>query len=79
MSVSMNIDEFIDIKCPKCGRDMSHGYITGKGMLWWSQKEKTKTRFRAKWLRREVDWWNAPTLEAVRCEECKIGIFRYDY
>ncbi|MCK4917988.1 MAG: hypothetical protein KAJ14_12210 [Candidatus Omnitrophica bacterium] len=48
-------------------------------MLWWSQKEKTKTLFKAKWLRKKIDWWNAPTLEAIRCEECKIGLFRYDY
>ena len=79
MSIPVKSDELKKIKCPKCGKEMSHGYITGKGMLWWTQKEKTKTLFRAKWLKKKIDWWNAPTLEAVRCEECKIGLFRYDY
>ena len=79
MSIPVKSDELKKIKCPKCGKEMSHGYIAGKGMLWWTQQEKTKTLFRAKWLKKKVDWWNAPTLEAVRCEECKIGLFRYDY
>ena len=60
MSIPINHDELKKIKCPKCGKNMSPGYIAGKGMLWWSQKEKTKTLFRAKWLRKKIDWWNAP-------------------
>jgi len=59
---------------------MSHGYITGQGTrLRWTEKEKTKTIFAGTKLRKTIDWWNAPNLEAVRCEECRIGVFRYDY
>ncbi len=66
--------------CPKCGKEMSHGFITGKGAgLRWSEKEKTKAIFAGTRLRKITDWWNAPTLEAARCEECKLGVFRYDY
>lgn len=68
------------MRCPKCGNPMSYGYITGQGMgLRWTIKEKTKTIFAGKKLRKKIDWWNAPTVEAVRCEACKIGVFRYDY
>ena len=41
--------------------------------------DKTKTIFAGEVLRKNIDWWSAPNLEAVRCQNCKIGIFRYDY
>jgi len=59
---------------------MSHGYIAGHWIrLRWTKTEKTKTIFAGKVLRKKIDWWNSPTLEAVRCEDCRIGVFRYDY
>jgi len=68
------------MKCPKCGKEMSHGYIAGHWIrLRWTEKEKTKTIFAGKPLRKKLHGWNAPILEAVRCEDCKIGVFRYDY
>jgi predicted RNA-binding Zn-ribbon protein involved in translation (DUF1610 family) len=73
-------DELKEYRCPKCGGPMAHGYIAGKAArLRWTEKEKTKTIFAGKTLRKKFDWWNAPTVEAVRCETCKVGIFRYDY
>lgn len=75
--------DFEDLKgmtCPICNRKMSHGYIAGHWVrLRWTDKEKTKTIFSGTPLRKKLDWWNAPNLEAVRCEVCKIGVFRYDY
>ena len=77
---SVSSEELKKMKCPKCGEEMSHGYITGKGAgLRWTEKEKTKTLFAGSKLRKKIDWWNAPSLEAARCAECKIGVFRYDY
>ena len=59
---------------------MSHGYISGHSVrLRWTEKEKTRTIFAGTKMRRKIDWWAAPTLEAVRCQDCKVGVFRYDY
>jgi len=75
-----NSEELKQLKCPKCGKDMSHGYLTGQvARLRWTEKEKTQTIFAGKTLRKKIDWWHAPSLEAVRCQDCKIGVFRYDY
>lgn len=68
------------IKCPICGNPMSHGYISGHWIrLRWTEKEKTCTIFAGTKMRKKIDFWAAPTLEAVRCKDCKIGVFRYDY
>ena len=68
------------MQCPSCGSPMSHGYIAGHWFrLIWTEKERTLTVFAGPALRRKIDFWNAPTVEAMRCEKCKIGVFRYDY
>lgn len=73
-------EDLKQMRCPKCGKEMSHGYLTGHVVrLRWTEKEKTKTAFAGTVLRKDIDLWNNPTLEAVRCEDCKIGVFRYDY
>ncbi len=73
-------EDFGKLLCPNCGKEMAHGYITGKGTgLRWSVNEKTKTIFAGTKLRKKTDWWNAPNLESLRCDRCKIGVFRYDY
>ncbi len=69
-----------EIKCPSCCGSMTHGYIAGHWIrLRWTKMEKTYTIFAGDNMRRKITWSSAPTIEAVRCEECKIGIFRYDY
>ncbi len=66
-------------KCPKCGELMEQGYIAGHWFrLRWTIKAKTKTIFSGKPLMKKLDWWNAPTLRAVRCDKCKIGMFIYN-
>ncbi len=66
-------------KCPSCGKPMDHGYIAGHWIrLRWVKEAKTKTIFTGEPLSRKVDFWNAPVVEAVRCEDCKTGIFIYD-
>ncbi|MEO2048929.1 MAG: PF20097 family protein [Pirellulales bacterium] len=68
------------MKCPACGSVMSHGYIAGHWIrLRWTEEEKTRTIFAVTKMHQKIDWWASPTLEAVRCQDCKIGIFRYDY
>ncbi len=80
MRDAISSDELKETRCPKCNGLMSHGYLAGHWIrLRWTEEEKTKTIFSGKALRKKIDLWNSPTLEAVRCEECKIGIFRYDY
>lgn len=80
MSEPTTSEELKAMKCPRCGKPMSHGYLAGHWVrLRWTEREKTKTIFAGEVLRKKIDWWNAPTLEAVRCEDCKIGVFRYDY
>jgi len=59
---------------------MTHGYIAGHwSRLRWTPREKTYTIFAGEKLRRQIDWTTAPTVEAVRCERCRIGVFRYGY
>ncbi len=59
---------------------MSHGYIAGKAVpLRWTEQEKTYTIFAGSKLRKKLSWFSAPNVEAMRCETCKIGVFRYDY
>jgi len=72
-------EELKKIKCPNCGKEMRHGYIAGKGMLWWTEKEKPKTSFSIKKLKKTFSWWSTPTIESMKCDECKIGVFRFDY
>lgn len=68
------------MKCPNCGESMSHGYIAGHmTRLRWTEQERTQTIFSGSTLRKKIYWWGAPTVEAMRCEHCKVGIFRYDY
>jgi hypothetical protein len=67
------------IQCPRCGGPLAHGYIAGHWTrLRWCERATTKTIFAGKPLRRERDLWNAPTVEAGRCERCRIGVFVYD-
>ena len=66
-------------KCPSCSGPLEHGYIVGHWFrLRWTRKEKTYTIFAGKPLKKKADWWHAPTVEAARCDRCKIGIFIYD-
>jgi len=68
------------LHCPRCGGVMMHGYSAGHWIrLRWTLRAKTRTVFAGTPLRRGRDWLNAPTLEAVRCEQCRIGVFRYGY
>jgi ssDNA-binding Zn-finger/Zn-ribbon topoisomerase 1 len=72
----LNPDEY---RCPSCGGPMKHGYIAGHWFRFrWVEKAKTKTIFAGRPLRRKIDFWNSPTVEAARCEKCKTGIFIYD-
>lgn len=72
--------QLLQMTCPVCGKSMSHGYIAGHWVrLRWTLKEKTQTVFAGEKLRKAIYWWGAPNVEAMRCEECKIGVFRYDY
>lgn len=62
--------------CPICGNKMEKGYLNSH---WW----------RIRWSIKKIFWmwsgeplgkralWRAPTLEAVRCKNCRIGIFNY--
>ena len=80
MNNPVNSQDLKELSCPKCNKKMSHGYIAGHWVkLRWTKTEKTKTIFAGQKLRKTLDFLNSPTLEAVRCEDCKIGVFRYDY
>jgi len=73
-------EELQQFRCPRCGGPMSHGYIAGHWIrLRWTTREKTRTILAGSPLRSRRDWINAPTLEAVRCEQCRLGVFRYGY
>jgi hypothetical protein len=68
-----------ELKCPRCGGMLTHGYIAGHWFrLRWVDKPHTKTIFAGKPLRKKLDWWSAPMVEAARCDRCKVGIFVYD-
>ncbi len=76
----MTSEELCEMTCPTCDKKMSHGYIEGHWIrLRWVDKSNTKTIFAGNVLRKKINWLTAPDLEAVRCEDCKIGVFRYDY
>jgi len=65
--------------CPTCGGKMESGYIAGHWTrLRWTEKAKTKTIFAGQPLKKKVDLWNSPTLEALRCTGCGIGVFCFD-
>ena len=75
----MSHDQIKDYKCPNCGGEMEQGYVAGHlTPLRWCLKEKTKTIFSGKRLQKKLDIWNAPTIAAVRCDQCKLGLFTYD-
>jgi len=75
----MSHEQLQEFKCPKCGGPMQPGYVAGQWTrLRWCEKANTKTIFAGKPLKKERDLWNAPTLQAVRCTDCKLGIFVYD-
>lgn len=75
----MSHEEIGDLLCPRCGCEMENGYISGQySRLRWCRKAKTKTIFSGKPLKKKRDLWNAPTLTAMKCCSCKIGIFSYD-
>ena len=76
----MTSEELREIGCPNCDKKMSHGYLAGHWVrIRWVDRPDTKTVFAGETLRKKMDWWNSPNLEAVRCEDCKLGVFRYDY
>ena len=77
----MTSEELCEMTCPKCDKKMSHGYIAGHWIrLRWVDKPNTKTIFAGKaFSGKRLIGVTAPNLEAVRCEDCKIGVFRYDY
>jgi hypothetical protein len=66
---------------PQCGAPMSHGCIAGHRVrvrLRWTDSDHTKTIFAGMPLRPQHSWLIAPSVEALRCEACKPGVFRYD-
>ena len=72
-------DEIANLKCPGCGGAMEKGFIAGHWIrLRWTLKARTKTIFAGEPLRARRDLLNAPTLEAARCNRCKLGVFTYD-
>ena len=73
--------ELKQMACPNCGKPMDFGFIAGHWFkLRWVESNRAKTIFAGNKLRRKFDSiWCAPTVEAVRCQRCKIGVFRYDY
>ncbi len=74
-------DELKEMPCPKCAQTMDYGFIAGHWFkLRWVETDHTKTVFAGAKLRKGLDnVWSAPTVEAVRCRQCKIGVFRFDY
>ena len=80
MLTPLSASALSSLACPGCGKRMSHGYIAGKAApLRWTQHDKTYTTFAGFKLRKKTSWFSAPNVEAMRCENCKIGVFRYDY
>ncbi len=79
MSYEQNQTWLAEQKCPKCGEPMEHGYITGHWFrLRWNTRPDTKTIFAGTPLRKKFVWMSAPSVEAVRCDKCKVGMFIYD-
>jgi ssDNA-binding Zn-finger/Zn-ribbon topoisomerase 1 len=74
-------DELKAMACPRCGGRMEAGYVTGHWfMMRWNETNQTKTVFAGEKLRPKSDSaWSSPSIEAVRCPACKLGLFRYDY
>lgn len=65
-------------KCPKCGKEMEHGYIHGNKVdLKWSKNEKEYTVFAGEQIGKKAGLLNGPSLEAWICNSCRIGIFNY--
>ena len=66
------------MKCPKCKKEMDHGYIHGnKASLKWSSKQKEWTIFAGEQIGNEASLLYGPFLEAWRCQGCRIGIFNF--
>lgn len=80
MGHNVSADELKQMPCPKCGQVMDHGFIAGHWVaLRWVKTNRTKTIFAGTRLKKKLDSiWCAPTVEAVRCEHCKMGVFTYD-
>ncbi len=59
---------------------MNYGFIAGHWFkLRWVETNRTKTIFAGTKLRSKFDSiLYAPTVEAVRCLQCRIGVFKYD-
>ena len=80
MAETVESEELRQMVCPRCGGPVEAGYVAGHWFnMRWVRDEKTKTVFAGRPLRKKIDWWNAPSLEAIRCHTCKMGIFRFDY
>ncbi len=76
----MTSDELKALECPTCQQPMSHGYIAGHWFrLRWLDRPTSKTIFSGEVMRKKISWVNSPSLEAVRCQGCKLGVFRFDY
>ena len=73
--------ELKQMACPSCGEPMNYGFIAGHWFnLRWVESNRTMTVFAGTSLRKKLNSiWYSPTVEAVRCQRCKIGVFRYDY
>jgi hypothetical protein len=72
-------EELATMRCPSCGGPLEQGFIAGHWTrLRWTLKASTKTIFAGTPLKKKRDWWNAPTLDSTRCDQCKLGLFRYD-
>jgi hypothetical protein len=65
------------LRCPSCGGEMHAGYIAGQAMpLRWTQRPNAKTVFEGEPLN-AGSLTGSASLEAVRCERCRLGVFRY--
>lgn len=66
------------LPCPSCGGGMKAGYIAGEALpLRWAERPNTPTVFHGQPLHRGSLTGSA-SLEAARCERCRVGVFRYD-
>lgn len=67
----------LDVKCPKCNKEMEKGYIGTPRYISWL-KDKNELITTGKTLVHDVFWrWEKNKMEARKCEECKIVMFSY--
>lgn len=71
--------------CSECGTPLEEGFIQAPGMgILWTADPKVKLffPFSSKVEKLQKDWWGFPkllkdNLPALRCNKCKLVIFRY--